>query len=113
MGFAVDQTASATANGEVGFDPSALQKKYDAERKKRLHNGGPQQYRHSRPTDLDDMLKDPYVAPGFKRDPVKAVYDVLIVGAGYTGIQVAARLISKGYTNICVIEKGGDVGGTW
>ncbi|OAL36769.1 hypothetical protein AYO20_03824 [Fonsecaea nubica] len=105
--------APTVANGEVDFNPEALQQKYNAERDKRLHNGGPTQFRHSRPKDLNDMLKDPYVSPGFKRDPVKAVYDVLIVGAGYTGIQVAARLMTKGYTNICVVEKGGDVGGTW
>lgn len=113
MGLTVDQPAATSANGGVEFDLQALQQKYNAEREKRLHGGGPQQYRHSRPSDLNDMLKDPYVEPGFKRDPVKAVYDVLIVGTGYTGIQVAARLIAKGYTNICLIEKGGDVGGTW
>jgi cyclohexanone monooxygenase len=103
----------ATAMGDVSFDTDALQQKYDLEREKRLRNGGPQQYHHSRPSDLGHMLKDPYVAPGFTRDPVKAVYDVVIIGAGYTGIQLAARLIMKGHTNVCVIEKGGDVGGTW
>ena len=113
MGSADSLPPSATANGDVGFDPAALQQKYALEREKRLKNGGPQQYHHSRPSDLDSMLKDPYVAPGFTRDSVTAEYDIVIIGAGYTGIQIAARLMMKGHTNLCIIEKGGDVGGTW
>ena len=110
MGSTDNVAPSATANGDTGFDPDALQQKYSLEREKRLKNGGPQQYHHSRPSDLDDMLKDPYVEPGFTRNPVRAGYDIVIIGAGYTGIQIAARLIMKGHTNLCIIEKGGDVG---
>lgn len=95
------------------FDPASLEARYAAEREKRSHNGGPDQYLVPEQSNLEEYLKDPYVEPGFTRDPVKGIYDVVIVGGGYTGVQVAARLIAKGITNILVIEKGGDVGGTW
>jgi len=106
------QTMSAEA--ELGFDPEALKAKYIAEKKKRDKNGGLEQYKLTRDHDiLKKYLEDPYVEPGFTREPVKHLYDVLIIGGGFTGVQVGACLIQQGYTNICIIEKGGDYGGTW
>lgn len=98
---------------EGDIDPSALQAKYIAEREKRSQNGGDDQYRLSKSQGLKNYLADPYATPGFSREPVNATYDIVIVGGGYTGVQIAARLVARGHRNICLIEKGSDVGGTW
>ena len=39
--------------------------------------------------------------------------DVLIVGAGFSGLGLAVRLKTAGRERFLVIEKGDDVGGTW
>lgn len=39
--------------------------------------------------------------------------DILIVGAGFSGLGTAIRLRQEGYTDFLVVERGDDVGGTW
>src|ERR1043166_62113 len=39
--------------------------------------------------------------------------DVLIVGGGFGGLLAAARLQKAGITNLRIVEKAGDFGGTW
>ncbi|CAK5263901.1 unnamed protein product [Mycena citricolor] len=39
--------------------------------------------------------------------------DVLIIGAGFSGLAMAIQLKKRGMTNFLIVEKGGDVGGTW
>jgi cyclohexanone monooxygenase len=95
------------------FDPVALKEKYLAERDRRLaRNEGTEQY-----TLLDGKLshylRDPWVEPGFTRDPVEEETDVVIVGGGYGAQVVAVRLIEAGVKNFRIIEKAGDFGGTW
>ena len=95
------------------FDPVALKEKYLAERDRRLaRNEGVEQY-----TLLDGKLshylRDPWVEPGFTRDPVEEETDVVIVGGGYGAQVVAVRLIKAGVKNFRIIEKAGDFGGTW
>lgn len=97
--------------GGLDFDPEALKAKYVREKEKRLNNGGSNQYRLA--TDLKDYAQDIWTKPPTHRAPVSAEYDVVIVGAGFTALQVACRLLENGYTNIALIERGGDVGGTW
>lgn len=96
----------------LSFDPAALKAKYIAEREKRVHNGGNQQYRSAEGI-LKSWSVDPYIDPGFTRDPVELDIDVLVVGGGYGGQLAAARLVERGITNFRIIEKGGDFGGTW
>ncbi|HEX7823637.1 MAG TPA: NAD(P)/FAD-dependent oxidoreductase, partial [Mycobacterium sp.] len=40
-------------------------------------------------------------------------YDVVIVGAGISGIGAAIKLNQMGVTNIAILEKGDSLGGTW
>lgn len=96
----------------LGFDPAQLKAKYIAEREKRLVNGGTAQYRELKGS-LQNWVVDPYVEPGFTRDPVDLDVDVVIVGGGFGGELAAARLIDRGINNFRIIEKGGDFGGTW
>ena len=41
------------------------------------------------------------------------VLDVAIVGAGFSGLGTAIRLREQGITDIAILERGDDVGGTW
>lgn len=97
---------------ELDFDPDFLVHKYKIERDKRQTSSGLEQYRLTQESALKGFLKDPYSDPTFKRDAISAKYEVLIVGGGFSGLQVAARLMEKGITNIAIIEKGDGFGGT-
>ncbi|KAF2159384.1 hypothetical protein M409DRAFT_30135 [Zasmidium cellare ATCC 36951] len=97
------------------FDPVKLKEKYLAERDKRLqHGGGINQYRLVEERgQFAHYLDDPWVEPGFTRDPVSEQVDAIIIGGGYGAQLIAVRLIEQGVKNIRLIEKAGDFGGTW
>jgi cation diffusion facilitator CzcD-associated flavoprotein CzcO len=94
------------------MSPEAMREKYRQERDKRLRPDGIDQYRELKGI-YDDFDKDPYVAPGFTREPVIEETDVVIVGAGFAGMMAAVGLIRKGIDKIRIIDKAGDFGGTW
>lgn len=39
--------------------------------------------------------------------------DTVIIGSGFAGLGLAIKLTQQGKTNFLVLERGGDVGGTW
>ena len=41
------------------------------------------------------------------------VVDVLVVGAGFSGLGAAIKLTAEGFDDLVVLERGSDVGGTW
>jgi len=98
------------------FDPAELKEKYLAERDRRLRHGqaqgGIDQYRYV-DGHLSSYLTDPWVTPGFKREPVDEEVECIIIGGGYGAQLVAVRLIEAGITSIRIVEKAGDFGGTW
>ena len=96
----------------LGFDPEALRRKYEAERERRLRADGSAQYVEVS-GDFAHFIDDPYVEPGFTREPVQRALDVLILGGGFSGLLSAARLREAGWDDLCILEKGGDFGGTW
>jgi cyclohexanone monooxygenase len=100
------------ASGDLGFDPDALRAKYRQERDKRLRGDGNAQYREIA-GEFAHYLDDPYVQPGFSRDPLTDEVEVVVVGGGFGGQLAAARLRQAGVSDIRIIEKGGDFGGTW
>lgn len=108
------KTREVAHEEELPFDPAALQAKYIAERDKRLAQNpeGVDQYTLIE-GNLLKYLDDPWVEPGFKREPVEDEVDVVIVGGGYGAQVCAVRLIEKGINNFKIIEKAGDFGGTW
>ena len=94
--------------------PEAIEQvleRYRAEREKRLRADGLAQYVHIEGVfaNFDD---DPYT-PHFDREPVTADADVIILGAGLSGLMAAARLAEQGIRNVRIIDKAGDFGGTW
>src|SRR5579871_5687253 len=97
---------------ELGFDPERLKAKYRAERDKRLRDDGNEQYREIK-GDFAHYLEDPYVEPGFTREPLFDETEVVVIGGGFGGLLAGARLREAGIQDIRMIEKGGDFGGTW
>jgi cyclohexanone monooxygenase len=89
-----------------------LRKKYRVEREKRLRSDGNAQYRDFSGV-FKDFDADPYVEPGFTREAVIDDVEVVLVGGGFGGMLTGARLHQAGITNFRIIEKGGDLGGTW
>jgi cation diffusion facilitator CzcD-associated flavoprotein CzcO len=104
----------STNNGqqEFDFDPEALRTKYREERDKRIRADGNEQYVEVK-GDFSRYVDDPYVDPGFTREPLNDAVDVVIIGGGFGGLLAGARLREAGVKDIRVIEKGGDFGGTW
>lgn len=99
------------------FDAIKLKAKYNAERDKRLaaNPGGLDQYVSVDSGDplFSKYLNDPYIHERIQRDPSQDKTEVLIIGGGFGGQLVAVRLIEQGVTDLRIVEKGGDFGGTW
>ena len=89
-----------------------MRQKYRAERDKRLRADGNNQYREVK-DDFAHFVEDPYVEPGFAREPLADEVEVLVIGGGFGGLLAGARLREAGIDDIRIIEKGGDFGGTW
>src|SRR5271163_2688634 len=102
----------STSNEGMDFDPDALREKYRAERDRRLRADGNHQYVEVK-GDFSRYLDDPYVEPGFTREPLNDAVEVVIIGGGFGGLLAGARLREAGVRDIRIIEKGGDFGGTW
>jgi cyclohexanone monooxygenase len=97
----------------LGFDPDALRTRYREERDKRLRTDGDEQYVEITETFAHYADVDPYVEPGFEREPLATEIDVAIIGGGFSGMLAAVRLRERGITDVRIIESGGDFGGTW
>ncbi len=98
--------------GGIDFDPKALKTKYLAERDKRLRPEGSDQYVEVT-AEFSHYVDDPYVAPGFTREPRFDEIELAIIGGGFGGLLMAARMKEAGFDDVCMIEKAGDFGGTW
>jgi cation diffusion facilitator CzcD-associated flavoprotein CzcO len=104
-------TCSACAAATT-FDPDALRARYRAERDRRLRDDGNEQYIEVTGR-FAHYLDDPYVEPGFVRDPLFDEVEVLVVGGGFGGLLAGARLRQAGVDDIRMIDPAGDFGGTW
>jgi cation diffusion facilitator CzcD-associated flavoprotein CzcO len=93
------------------FDPDALRARYRAERDKRLRPDGNDQYVEMT-GQFAHFLDDPYTAP-IERAPLADEIEVVVIGGGFGGLLMGARLRQSGIDDFRLIEKGGDVGGTW
>ncbi|MER7395795.1 NAD(P)/FAD-dependent oxidoreductase [Streptomyces sp. NPDC000151] len=97
---------------ELGFDPDALRARYRAERDRRIRPEGSKQYQRTT-GDFGYYVDDPYVAPGFTREPLNDRVEALVIGGGFGGLLAAARLRQAGLADIRITDKAGDFGGTW
>jgi len=89
----------------------ALRAKYREERDKRLREDGNDQYVEVTGT-FARFLDDPYVQP-VDRAPLVDEVTVAFIGGGFAGLVTGAKLKDAGVTDVRLIEKGGDFGGTW
>ena len=90
---------------------SALRARYRAERDKRLRPDGNEQYLEPSGR-FANLLDDTYTAP-FERDAIDTDVTVLVVGAGFAGLVIGARLKQAGIEDVRLVDKAGDVGGVW
>jgi cyclohexanone monooxygenase len=97
----------------LGFDPDALREKYRQERDKRVREDGHLQYFQVQGDFARFAEDDPYVEPGFTREPLNDEIDVVVIGGGFSGMLACARMKEAGITNMRLLEAGGDFGGTW
>ncbi|WP_304170145.1 NAD(P)/FAD-dependent oxidoreductase [Phenylobacterium aquaticum] len=103
-----DDTTQAS---RPAIDKKALLAKYIAERDKRLRADGNSQYLEVKGR-LAHYLDDPYT-PRVERAPKTDHVTFAFVGGGFAGLVTGARLVEAGVTDVRIIEKGGDFGGTW
>jgi cation diffusion facilitator CzcD-associated flavoprotein CzcO len=95
----------------MASDIAAMHAKYLAERDKRLRPDGNDQYIEIT-GEFADYSKDPYIEPA-PREPRTDEVTFAFIGGGFAGLVTGARLKQAGIDDVCLIEKGGDVGGTW
>jgi cation diffusion facilitator CzcD-associated flavoprotein CzcO len=94
------------------IDVDALRAKYREERDKRLRADGNEQFVEMAGV-FSHFDKDPLAPADTSRPALVDHVDVVIVGGGFSGLLAGARLRAEGVERICIIEVGGDVGGTW
>ncbi|MEM1335729.1 MAG: NAD(P)/FAD-dependent oxidoreductase, partial [Actinomycetota bacterium] len=96
------------------IDAEALRRRYAEERAKRLRVDGNDQYIEVAGV-FADYAVDPYVdrsTETYARTPITDHVTALFVGGGFAGLLTCARLKEAG-VDVRLVEKGGDVGGTW
>jgi cyclohexanone monooxygenase len=103
---------SSRQQDDSAIDYDALSRRYAEERAKRLRSEGIEQYSELT-GEFAHYDADPFVEPGFTRDPVVRDCDVLIIGGGYGGLLSGAHLRKNGVRDIVMVDKAGDFGGTW
>ena len=98
-------------NQHSAIDIPKLKARYRAERDKRLRSDGNNQYIRIE-GHLSHYLEDPYT-PVTPRDPKTDHVTFTFIGGGFAGLVTGARLKEQGITDVRIVEKGGDFGGTW
>ncbi|MFE3145747.1 flavin-containing monooxygenase [Streptomyces sp. NPDC059218] len=91
---------------------AALRHRYRLERERRVRPDGAAQYRDA-DAEFSYYAADPYTEEPVERGPLRDTVDVAVIGGGFGGILAGARLRQQGVERVRIVDKGGDVGGTW
>lgn len=102
----------ASVVGEIDFDPDALHARYLAERDKRLREDGIDQYVEVKAR-FSHYIDDPWVDPDFTRAPVGDEVEFAVIGGGFGGLLMGARLREAGFQSVRMVDAAGDFGGAW
>jgi cation diffusion facilitator CzcD-associated flavoprotein CzcO len=97
--------------GDIDYDPQELRGRYAFERDIRLRSDKGSQYVEMK-AEFSHYADDPYATP-IVREPLRDYAEVTVIGGGFSGLLAAARLRQQGFDDIRIIERGGDIGGTW
>jgi cyclohexanone monooxygenase len=103
-------TGSAAPGHDI--DVQAIREKYNAERDKRFNPAGADQYNFAEGKHAH-FDRDPYAVAAPQRAPLRESTDVLIIGAGFGGIQASATLRRLGIDSFRIVDVAADFGGTW
>jgi cyclohexanone monooxygenase len=96
------------------LDYEALKEKYAEERAKRLRPDGNDQFVSlAAEGKFARLLDDPFAPEPTPRDPVRKDVEVLIVGAGMSGLMTATHLSRQGVDDYLIVDPAADIGGTW
>jgi cation diffusion facilitator CzcD-associated flavoprotein CzcO len=119
------QNANAGAR-RVAFDPlrptekpqefyDGIKQKFAEERDLRLRfrPEGTKQYTSEWSGELARYESDPFAQSPKPRAAINDTVEVLFIGGGFSALLTAGRLRAKGVESIRIVERGGDVGGTW
>ncbi len=92
-----------------------IKKKFAEERDLRLgyRPEGTNQFTSELTGDLARYAMDPFAGEAPERAPIDDTVEVLFIGGGFSALLTSARLREKGIESIRIVERGGDVGGTW
>ncbi|KAI9025489.1 cyclohexanone monooxygenase [Hyaloraphidium curvatum] len=100
---------------KLDFDPDALLARYLQERDKRLRSDGQDQY-----VRIGEGVGAKYAewftdiwSEAKPREALNIETTAVILGSGFSGIQMAAQLVARGITDFKIIDRAGDFGGTW
>ncbi|MTD12548.1 NAD(P)-binding protein [Nakamurella sp. YIM 132087] len=95
-----------------GVDADGLRTRYDNERDARERPDAVRQFVKV-DAEFSHYVDDPYAEP-LDRMPIEDQdTDAVVIGAGFGGLLAAGRLRQAGLQRIRLVERGGDVGGTW
>ena len=101
-----------TPSTAAGLDLDALRERYRVERDRRVATDPSERQYRDVEQGFAHLLDDPYGAAP-PRAPLQDAVDVLVVGAGFGGMMVAARLREAGVEKVRICDTASDVGGTW
>ncbi|HUA34423.1 MAG TPA: NAD(P)/FAD-dependent oxidoreductase [Candidatus Binataceae bacterium] len=92
-----------------------IKKKFAEERDLRLgyRPEGTRQFTSDLSGEFSRYEIDPYSGEIEPRAPINDTVECLFIGGGFSALLTSARLRERGVESIRIVERGGDVGGTW
>lgn len=97
---------------DIDFNPAEIRARYRAERHRRIRSDGNAQYVETVDT-YAAYADDPFVTQRIDRAPVTDHVQCAIIGGGFGGLLMGARLRDAGFDDIRIVEFGSDFGGAW
>lgn len=93
-------------------DLDHVREKYRRERDRRVRPDGLGQYLHLE-GELERLAADPWIEEPLVRESLREEVDALIIGAGIGALMMAVALRRTGLERVMMVDRAGDVGGTW
>ncbi|KAJ5656212.1 hypothetical protein N7507_008162 [Penicillium longicatenatum] len=116
-----NKVSLVTSNEKREPELAQMKARYEEEREKRLRDDGNAQFIEvAKSPQYESFADDPWIDPAALQPPLQEKFpdnrsEMLIVGAGWGGVQHAIRMIQTGIPaeDIRIIDPAGGFGGTW